>query len=409
MRNLFHILLGSNLGDRSIDVGMGTGSHGQALNKDAAGGSVVGKTIAGRYLIEAVVDEGGEAVVYQARHEALGKRVALKMLHAGPARSKETAALFLERAKIAASLQGPQVNRLADFGESPDGSFVVMDWVEGESLAAWMTRVPSPGLEEVLSIIEQIAGALAVAHAKGVVHGAISARRFVRVRQGEEDRIRVLGFGARADAEGASVRADVRALGELLLELASSAKFDGVMTFAVRRQREPALDVDLGQKVRKLPAALQAIVVKALSLEATKTYRRVEDFASDLERFRTGEIPDALLEMIASGSWALIPEDKSAAATDRAPVAPVAPKPKTGANRPATRSTKARVTKRAKQGLVQSRQTAIVVALTIFGLAAGWITTGWLTSDDESNDAAAQTVTSTTGISLDLRAYGPDE
>jgi hypothetical protein len=63
-----------------------------------------------------------------------------------------------------------------------------------------------------------------------------------RVRQGDEDRIKVLGFGEPADASGDRVRADIRSLGEILLELAGRARFDGVTTFAVRRQREAELD-----------------------------------------------------------------------------------------------------------------------------------------------------------------------
>jgi serine/threonine protein kinase len=96
---------------------------------------IAGTTIAGRYRVEAVIDEGGDAVLYQARHEALGKRVALKVLHAAAGQSKDAAARFLARAKLAASLKGPYVNRIADFGQWSEGSYIVMDWVDGEPLS----------------------------------------------------------------------------------------------------------------------------------------------------------------------------------------------------------------------------------------------------------------------------------
>jgi tRNA A-37 threonylcarbamoyl transferase component Bud32 len=365
--------------------------------------AAVGTTIAGRYRIEAVADEGGEAVVYAARHDALGKRVALKLLPAGPARSKTAAERFLTRAKLAASLGGPHVNRIADFGESAEGTFVVMDWLEGEALSAVLEKAESISLDEALDIAMQVGSALSAAHAKGVVHGGLAARRVFTVRQGDERRIKVLGFGERADEAGNGVRADVRGFGELLLDLVSRARFDAVTTFAVRRQREPELTHDLGQKVRKLPAALQAVVVKSLALETTKTYRKVEDVTSDLERFRTGEIPDALLEMIASGSWALIPEEsQSAAKVERAVAARREARPPTGASKTLPKAKTA--PKAPPSG--GHRQTAIVGALVVLGLVAGWITSGFYAPDDVVVSAAAAPAPP---MPKEPRAFGPDE
>ncbi|HMI85220.1 MAG TPA: protein kinase [Polyangiaceae bacterium] len=372
---------------------------GQVPTNEAGAKAFVGKTIAGRYHIDALVDEGGAAVVYEARHETLGKRVALKLLPAGPDKTKAMAEQFLARAKLAASLTGPYVNRISDFGQSAEGSYVVMDWLEGEPLAVWVARTESLVLDEVLPMVRQVAQALAAAHARGVVHGDLEMRRLLRVRQGDEDRIKVLGFGERADAQGDRARADIRALGEVLLELASRARFDGVTTFAVRRQREAELDADVGQRVQKLPAALQAIVVKALALETAKAYGRVEDLSDDLERFRTGEIPDALLEMIASGSWALIPQKtgaleavERAVAARRVPVKVVAaPAPVRPARRIAP--------------LVRHRQTALVGALVAGGLLAGWFVSGlFAPSEDTAIVGGTARVAPT-----DSRSFGPDE
>jgi tRNA A-37 threonylcarbamoyl transferase component Bud32 len=365
--------------------------------------AAVGTTVAGRYRIEAVIDEGGEAVVYAARHDALGKRVALKVLHAGPARTKSAAERFLARVKLAASLNGPHVNRISDFGESSDTSFVVMDWLEGETLAAFLEKTESLSLDEALDIAMQVASALETAHAKGVVHGGLGAKRVFCARQGDERRMKVLGFGERADEEGNGVRADVHGFGELLLELVSRARFDAVTTFAVRRQREPELTHDLGQKVRKLPAALQAVVVKSLALETKKTYRNVADVTSDLERFRSGEIPDALLEMIASGSWALIPEEsKSAAKVERAVAARREAAPRKGATKTSAQGKPA--PKRVPAD--RHRQAAIVGVLVAVGLVAGWVASGLLLPDDVVVSAATPPAHP---MSSELRAFGPDE
>jgi len=374
---------------------MATGA-GQVLTNETAAKAFVGKTVAGRYRINAVVDEGGAAVVYDARHEALNKRVALKLLPADPDRSRDAGEHFLARAKLAASLTGPHVNRITDFGQSAEGSYVVMDWLDGEPLSVWVARTDSLGLDDVLPMVRQVAQTLAVAHGRGVAHGSLQMTRLLRVRQGEEDRIKVLGFGEPVDAEGERVRADIHALGEVLLELASRARFDGVMTFAVRRQREAELSPDVGQKVQKLPAALQAIVVKALALETAKAYQRAQDLSDDLERFRTGEIPDALLEMIASGSWALIPDQGGAAAlVERAAAARrLGPKPP-AAVRPPPRITLT----------TRHRRAALITALIVAGLVAGWFSSGLFTPSEATTIAAGNVRVDPS----DIRPFGPDE
>jgi serine/threonine-protein kinase len=372
----------------------------QEFAQEAGGKALVGKTIAGRYRLDAVVDEGGTAIVYEARHEALGKRVALKLLRAAPDRSKDAADQFLARAKLAASLTGPHVNRISDFGQSAEGSYVVMDWLDGEALSVWASRVEGLALDDVLQLVRQVAQALAAAHARGVAHGGLEMRRIFRARQGEDEKIKVLGFGERVDASGDRVRADIRALGEVLLELMNRARFEGVTTFAVRRQREAELDPTIGQKVRKLPAALQAVVVKALALETTKTYRRVEDLADDLERFRTGEIPDALLEMIASGSWALIPEQTGAvaavAAVERAAARREMPKPTPTVSRKALRAAQK----------TRHRHRVLVATLIAAGLVAGWFFSGLFAPSEEATTVA---VGNTHRKPTDFRAFGPDE
>lgn len=367
------------------------------MTKEVAAEGVAGTTIAGRYRIEAVVDEAGEAFVYQARHEALGKRVALKLLPAGAGGSKDAADRFLARAKLAASLSGPHVNRITDFGQSPEGTYVVMDWVDGEPLSDWMVESESLPLEQVLDILHQVASALAAAHARNVVHGDLVPRRVLLVRQGDDRRVKVLGFGERADPAEERMRADVRALGGLLLELASRARFDGVTTFAVRRQREHELAAEIGPKVRKLPAALQAIVVKALALETTKSYRHAEDVSRDLERFRTGEIPDALLEMIASGSWALIPEEKSTSTAATRPEISRAEAPKPALPQPRRA---ARANRKAEH-----RRAALLAILIVGGLAAGWFVSGLFVPAEET----VLTAGTARVVPTDFRPYGPDE
>src|SRR5687768_4063766 len=121
----------------------------------------IGMTIAGRYLIEAPIGEGGMATVYSARHKLVDRACAVKIMNAALAKNEVIRERFRREAKAAQKLAHPNIIEIFDQGELPDGSvYLVMELLEGQTLAALVARGPLP-MERALPIAIQIARALA--------------------------------------------------------------------------------------------------------------------------------------------------------------------------------------------------------------------------------------------------------
>src|SRR5262249_35749407 len=140
------------------------------LNKpipaDARAGSTVGK-----YKLREIVGRGGMGVVYRAEHIYIGKEVAVKILHDGYGGREESIKRFLREARAASLIAHPNIVDVTDFGKSNDGTvFFVMEFLQGEPLDAVLSRDRRLDLLRAITIINQAAGALGAAHAKGIVH-----------------------------------------------------------------------------------------------------------------------------------------------------------------------------------------------------------------------------------------------
>jgi eukaryotic-like serine/threonine-protein kinase len=123
--------------------------------------------LAGRYRVLQRLGSGGMATVYLAEDDRLGRKVAIKRLHAD---SPEDAARRIEReAKVGASLSHPNLVTVFDTVADDEGVLIVMEYVAGENLAALMAR-ERIAPEQAISIIRQVAGALDHAHKAGVIH-----------------------------------------------------------------------------------------------------------------------------------------------------------------------------------------------------------------------------------------------
>ena len=187
---------------------------------------------AARYELEGELGRGGMAVVYAARDTEIGRRVALKVLAAHLAGDEGFRARFLREARIAGSLSHPNLVRVYDIDEHDGLPCIVMELVEGGTLE---------GGRLSLAEAAQVAGGLAYAHARGVVHRDLKPGNLLRTRDGfvkiadfgiaravEETRVTQIGtvlgtlrYLAPEQAEGRDVgpQADVFSLGVVLDEL----------------------------------------------------------------------------------------------------------------------------------------------------------------------------------------------
>lgn len=143
------------------------------------------------YRVLKKLGAGKVGEVYLAQDTTLGRTVALKILHAKVAEDPDLMERFLQEAKIASSLDHPNVAHIYDVGESNGTRFIAMQFVEGDTLQCRLEKAPLP-IGEILDIGIQIADALEEAHSKGISHGELNASNVMITARGP---VKVLDFG----------------------------------------------------------------------------------------------------------------------------------------------------------------------------------------------------------------------
>jgi serine/threonine protein kinase len=132
---------------------------------------LVGRTIAGKYVVEGLIGTGAMGAVFRARQSALEKTVAIKVMHGEHATDPAFAARFHREAKAASRLNHPNSIQILDFGAEPDGLlYIAMEYLDGRSLHALLRDEWPLAPARVADIAMQTLAALAVAHDMGVVH-----------------------------------------------------------------------------------------------------------------------------------------------------------------------------------------------------------------------------------------------
>lgn len=153
----------------------------------------IGDRVGGRYELVRPIGRGGGGIVYEARAPR-GDRVAVKLLHAHLRASTGHVARFSREVLATSTIAHPSVVRVLDAGEDHDGSlFLVTELLEGELLFDRLARPLTP--LEVLAMGRQLLGALAAAHAQGIVHRDIKPENLFLVRTRGPIRLKVLDFG----------------------------------------------------------------------------------------------------------------------------------------------------------------------------------------------------------------------
>lgn len=125
----------------------------------------------GNYRILSVLGVGGMGTVYKAEHIVLGREVAVKVLYESRAREREWRRRFLNEACVTSQLRHPHIVEVTDFGQAEDGRvYYVMELLEGEMLGDLLGREGMLPLPRAFAIMAQVAHALAVVHARDIVH-----------------------------------------------------------------------------------------------------------------------------------------------------------------------------------------------------------------------------------------------
>src|SRR5437763_11189370 len=161
---------------------------------------LTGCVLNGRYELQAVVGDGAFGRVYRARDRRLDRLVAVKVIKPWWAEDPQFAETFEREARLLARLSDPGIVSIFDVGQAEEGLYYVTEFVDGESLASRLRRGPlSPA--KACDIAEQLARALARAHAQRVVHRDVKPANVLISSQGQ---VELGDFGVARLAEGTS-------------------------------------------------------------------------------------------------------------------------------------------------------------------------------------------------------------
>jgi serine/threonine protein kinase len=285
----------------------------------------IGKTVDGRYRVEAQLGEGGMGVVYRCRHTIIDKQVAMKVLRADMARNEEVTERFLNEARSASSIGNPHIIDISDFGRLPDNStYFIMEFLTGTSLAALVeSHQPLPPVRAA-HITVQLTEGLSEAHKAGIVHRDLKPDNIFLIKRGsQEDFVKILDFGiAKAatnntrltqagqvfgtphymspeQASGSPVdhRSDIYALGVILYEMTTGhLPFDADNFMAILTQhmyKSPVPPSKVDGLTQELPPGLEDVILRCLAKEPDERYQTMKELRDDIERVFAGQIPSA--------------------------------------------------------------------------------------------------------------------
>ncbi|HEY1554112.1 MAG TPA: serine/threonine-protein kinase [Kofleriaceae bacterium] len=157
---------------------------------------LVGVTLSGRYIVKRKVGQGGMGAVYEATHAEIGGRYAVKVLLEKYAKRDAIVARLKQEAQLATSLDNEHIIRVTDFGNTDDGrTYVVMEFLDGESLAECLGRETQLPEQRILRIAAQTASALADAHKNGIIHRDIKPENVFMLKRKDQDFVKVVDFG----------------------------------------------------------------------------------------------------------------------------------------------------------------------------------------------------------------------
>jgi len=291
---------------------------------------MIGSTIS-HYKIIDKLGEGGMGVVYKAEDTKLERLVALKFLPEHLGSSPQDKARFVQEAKAASSLNHPNVCTIHDIQEHNGQMFIVMEFVDGQTLRE---RMPSLNQAKAIDVAVQIAEGLAAAHEKGIVHRDVKPENIMVRKDGI---VQIMDFGlaklrasgskiTRLTKEGSTVgtagymspeqvqgqeadhRSDIFSLGAMLYEMiAGELPFKGVHETALMYEIVNVDAAPMRSVKPDLDPELDRIVLECLQKDPDERYNAVKDIAKDLKRFKR-ESSKARM----SRSFAAVPSQRSA-------------------------------------------------------------------------------------------------
>ena len=265
-----------------------------------------GYEIGHRYRIIRSLGEGGMANVYLAHDMVLDRDVSVKLLRLDLRDDPSTKRRFHREAMAATQLNDPHIVGIYDVGEDHGLQYMVMQYVKGTDLKAYIkNHYPIP-LPQVIDIMEQVLSAVATAHAHGIIHRDLKPQNILI---DENKNVKITDFGIavavsqdsltqtntlmgsvhylspeQARGSIATKQSDIYSLGIILFELLTGkVPFEGetAVSIALKHFREEIPSVR--EQNKEIPQALENVIIKATAKEPAERYSSVNEMAADLK------------------------------------------------------------------------------------------------------------------------------
>lgn len=271
----------------------------------------------GKYELIERLGRGGMAEVYKAYQPGVERHVAIKVMHGHLSNNPEFVQRFQREARSIGQLQHAHIGRVIDFDVEADVYYMVMDYLQGGTLDAYLKGKGVLPVDEALRITLQLADALAYAHQRGMIHRDIKPGNVMFMDDahthalltdfgiarllGEQNNMTMTGalIGTpnymspeAARGEPCDARSDIYSLGVVLYELVTGRTpyaADTPYSFLMKQANEPLPPPRTFNP--RLPAALEAVLLKALAKEPNARYQSAAEFATAL---RTGSAAAAI-------------------------------------------------------------------------------------------------------------------
>jgi eukaryotic-like serine/threonine-protein kinase len=285
---------------------------------------MIGKRISGRYKILKMIGGGGMANVYLAHDMILDRDVAVKMLRLDFANDEEFIRRFHREAQSAASLDHPNIVSIYDVGEENDIYYIVMEYVDGQTLKQYIHQHSPIPTETALEIMQQLTSAISHAHQNHIVHRDIKPHNILLDKNGN---VKVTDFGIAMALSATSItqtnsvlgsvhylspeqarggmankKSDIYSLGIVMFEmLTGRLPFSGESAVSIALKHLQSETPSLKRWNPSIPQSVENIVLKATAKDPFHRYDSVEDMEEDI---RTALDPDRINE-----EKFVIPED----------------------------------------------------------------------------------------------------
>jgi serine/threonine protein kinase len=265
-----------------------------------------GKTIAGKYKILEELGRGGMGVVFKAKDKRLDRSVALKFLPPELTRDDDAKKRFIQEAKAAAALNHPNITIIHEIDEDEDRTFIVMEFIQGQTLKEKIERQPLE-IDDAVKIVTQVAEGLGEAHNKGIVHRDIKPANIMltdkgiakimdfgiaKLKTGKDltkasTLIGTIAYMSPEQARGEEVDhlTDIWSLGAMLYEMLTGKRpfekdQDHALIYSILND-EPSAPTEIRTDI---PSHIEGVIFKALEKETRTRYQSIQELMKDLKK-----------------------------------------------------------------------------------------------------------------------------